>query len=271
MVGEISVLLPVLNERDNLKFLVPELISNLRHTVDRFEVVVIDDSSDDGTAELIKDLGQAEPELRYISREGRTRSLPESILDGVKAASFEFVAWMDADGSMRPRDLQHLLSATTDLDMTDTVVVGSRFVPGGGFKGVVEVGRTPLRQIIRNIRQSNDSLLAVALSGVLHYYLWISMQRCCRDLASGFIVMGRSRALEIGIAGDYGDYCPRLIFLAHLRGMSIVEVPYVIQLRVHGSSKTGATVKQLIRRGVPYLSAPWSARRDFRQARSYAE
>lgn len=270
MVGEVSVLLPVLNERENLEFLVPELISSLRDVVDRFEVVVIDDSSDDGTAELMDGLRRAEPALRYISREGRPRSLPDSILDGVDAASFEFVAWMDADGSMRPSDLQHLLSATTDLDMTNAVVVGSRFVPGGGFKGVVEVGKTPLRHIIRNIRQSNDSLLAVALSGLLHYYLWISMQRCCRDLASGFIVMSRSRAREIGITGGYGDYCPRLIFLAHLTGMTIVEVPYVIQLRVHGSSKTGATIKQLVRRGMPYLTTPWSTRRELRKALPHA-
>ncbi|NCW49333.1 MAG: glycosyltransferase, partial [Actinobacteria bacterium] len=101
MVGEVSVLLPVLNERENLEFLVPELISSLRDVVDRFEVVVIDDSSDDGTAELMDGLRRTEPALRYISREGRPRSLPDSILDGVDAASFEFVAWMDADGSMR--------------------------------------------------------------------------------------------------------------------------------------------------------------------------
>ena len=126
-----------------------------------------------------------------------------------------------------------------------------------------------LRHIITNIRQSNDSLLAVALSGLLHYYLWISMQCCCRDLASGFIVMSRSRAREIGIIGDYGDYCPRLIFLAHLKGLTIVEVPYVIQLRVHGASKTGATTKQLIRRGLPYLLTPWSTRREFRRARPH--
>jgi hypothetical protein len=169
---------------------------------------------------------------------------------------------------MRATDLTALLAAITNVSMSDTVVVGSRFVPGGGFKGVVEVGRTPVRQIVRNIRESNDSLLAVTLSGLLHYYLWISMQRCCRDLASGFIVMSRSRAREIGIIGDYGDYCPRLAFLAHLKGMRILEVPYVIQLRVHGTSKTGETFKQLIRRGTPYLRTPWSTRREFRRMRA---
>lgn len=264
VISEVSVVLPVLNERDNLRFLIPDLTSMLRLIADRFEVIVIDDSSDDGTSELMRDLSCSEPALRYISRKGRARSLPDSIRVGIEAAGFEMVAWMDADGSMRATDLRVLLSATADVDMTDTVVVGSRFVPGGGFKGVVEVGNTPLRQVVKNIRESNDSLLAVALSAVLHYYLWISMRRCCRDLASGFIVMNRARAREVGIAGNYGDYCPRLIFLAHLTGLKVLEVPYVIKLRMHGTSKTGANVKQLIQRGLPYVLTPWTTRREFK-------
>lgn len=261
---QLSIVLPVLNERDNLAELIPELIEHLSPVVPTVEVIVVDDSSTDGTDALLTDLGARDPRIRYISRAGREPSLPASIEEGIVAARSPHVAWLDADGSMPAESLVQLVgSYRASLD-PDPVVVGSRFVRGGGFKGVETVGETTWWQAMRNIRESNDSVAAVVLSRILNRYLWLVLGRCCRDLASGFVVIGRDTALELGIRGSYGDYCVRFLYLAHRSRRPIIEVPYVCLVRRHGSSKTGTTLLGLIKRGLPYVTLPFRVRRTTR-------
>lgn len=256
----LSVILPVLNERDNLAELIPELISSLQTKVNELEVIVVDDSSTDGTSELVQLLASQDRRVRLISRVGKPASLPQSIEDGVLNASHPHVAWMDADGSMPPDALCDLVDRFRAAEVPAPIVVGSRFVAGGGFKGVEVVGKTSMMQVIRNLKNSNDSLSAVILSRVLNRYLWLGLNRCCRDLASGFIVAGKQDVTRIGLRGSYGDYCVRFIFLAHRAGMPIIEVPYVCQVRRHGYSKTGTTLLGLLQRGLPYVMLPFRVR-----------
>lgn len=259
--SQLSVVLPVLNERDNLAELIPELLSALSPVLEAVEIIVVDDSSADGTDLLLADLTSRDARIRYISRVGQPASLPESLSDGVRAASFVHVAWMDADGSMPPASLVDLVEAYRSSTDIDPVVVGSRFITGGGFKGVETVGETSVVQVMRNLRNSNDSLSAVLLSRVLNRYLWLLLGRCCRDLASGFIVSSKENVVKIGLSGSYGDYCVRFIYLAHRRGKRIVEVPYVCQVRRHGYSKTGTTLWGLVKRGAPYVALPINVRK----------
>jgi glycosyltransferase involved in cell wall biosynthesis len=181
--AQLSVVLPVLNERDNLAELIPELCSALSPVLEGLEIIVVDDSSTDGTDLLLADLASRDARVRYISRKGLPASLPESLTDGVRAASFDHVAWMDADGSMPPESLVDLVRAYRSSSEINPTVVGSRFITGGGFKGIETVGETSVLQVIRNLRNSNDSLSAVLLSRVLNGYLWLLLGRCCRDLA----------------------------------------------------------------------------------------
>jgi dolichol-phosphate mannosyltransferase len=263
--AQLSVVLPVLNERDNLAELIPELCSALSPVLEGLEIIVVDDSSTDGTDLLLADLASRDARVRYISRKGLPASLPESLTDGVRAASFDHVAWMDADGSMPPDSLVDLVRAYRSSSEINPIVVGSRFIKGGGFKGVETVGETSVLQVIRNLRNSNDSLSAVLLSRVLNGCLWLLLGRCCRDLASGFVIASKEGVLNIGLRGSYGDYCVRFIYLAHRRGNRIVEVPYVCQVRRHGYSKTGTTLWGLIKRGAPYVILPLSVRRANRK------
>jgi len=262
--NRLSVVLPVLNERDNLAELIPELCDALAPVLNDFEVIVVDDSSTDGTDHLMSELSRKDGRIRFLKRDGRPRSLPHSIEEGVRAAKFEYVAWMDADGSMPALSLANLITSYRTSTEQDVIVVGSRFVKGGGFKGIETVGETSVWQVIKNLRSSNDSLSAVFLSRILNRYLWITLDRCCRDLASGFIVTRKETVTRIGLRGSYGDYCVRFIYLAHKAKLPVVEVPYVCQVRRHGYSKTGTTLYGLVKRGIPYVWLPFQIFRSSR-------
>lgn len=260
----LSVVLPVLNERENLTELIPELCDVLMTVLNDFEILVVDDSSTDGTELLMSELSNKDMRIRYLQRHGRPRSLPNSIEEGVRASKFDHVAWMDADGSMPALSLADLIASYRESDERNPIVVGSRFVEGGGFKGIETVGETSLWQVVRNLRASNDSLSAVFLSRILNRYLWLVLDRCCLDLASGFVVAKKETVTDIGLRGSYGDYCVRFIYLAHRAELPIIEIPYVCQVRRHGHSKTGTTLLGLIKRGIPYVWLPFRILRSRR-------
>lgn len=258
-IQSLSVVLPVINERDNLATLIPEIVDVLRSLNLRYEVIVADDGSTDGTKELLAELAVNDPTIRYLDRTGQPRSLPQSILDGVSSASYEHVLWMDADGSMPPSLFPKLIHVTESATQP-VVVVGSRFVTGGGFKGVEVVGETSWLQIYRNIQDSNDSLAAVVLSRILNRYLWLTLERCCRDLATGFVLAERNLVLRHGLHGSYGDYCVRFLYGVHRGGHKIIEVPFINEVRRHGESKTGSNLWDYFRRGLPYVVLPMQLR-----------
>lgn len=257
LINGVSIVLPVVNERLNLEILIPELLRVCDVLGIQIEVIVSDDSSDDGTYEFVESYNSSDSRVRLIDRSGQPRSLPESINDGVLNSNFEYVLWMDADGSMPPSVIVDLIASFENCVFNgETIVVGSRFVKGGGFKGSDGTGKTHLLQARRNLRATNDSFVAMILSRILNRYLWITLARCCKDPASGFILARRTFLLSNRLAGSYGDYCPRLLFAANKQGVQIIEVPYICLPRQFGVSKTGVTFRQLIKRGLPYATLP---------------
>jgi dolichol-phosphate mannosyltransferase len=266
----LSLILPVLDERENLEVLIPRLIESLSACTHEFEILVVDDSSMDGTPDFVEAFGLLEPRVKLVRRISSVPSLPQSLLLGVREARFGNVAWMDADNSMPPESLEILINTYSSDSGSDSgsrlIVVGSRFVGGGGFKGVEIVGETGIITALKNVRDSNDSVAAVILSRLLNWYLWLFLGRFCRDLASGFIVTSKECVLEFGLVGAYGDYCARFLYRAHLTGVVVREVPYVCQVRAYGESKTGTNLIQLVLRGLPYVLLPWRIRcRKFTQ------
>ncbi len=260
-IDAISIVLPVINERPNLEILIPELLRVCDDLGIQSEVIVADDGSDDGTSHFIESYNSSDSRVRIIDRSGLFRSLPESINDGVLNSNFEYVLWMDADGSMPPSVLSDLITSFETYGLRgETIVVGSRFVKGGGFKGSDGSGKTRLLQAHRNLRTTNDSFVAMILSRILNRYLWIMLGRCCKDPASGFVLARRSFLLDNKLVGSYGDYCPRLLFSAKKQNVQIIEVPYICLPRQFGVSKTGVTLPQLIKRGLPYVTLPYRIR-----------
>lgn len=128
---ELTVVVPTLNERDNIGMLV-DLLDTALDTVN-WEVIFVDDDSADGTAERVRELGRRDRRVRCLQRLGR-RGLATACIEGALAASAPYIAVMDADmqhdEKLLPQMLAILKSEPVDL------VVGSRYVAGGGIGGL---------------------------------------------------------------------------------------------------------------------------------------
>ena len=259
--NSLTVILPVFNERANLEFLIPQILSWASTThAPKVSVLVVDDGSTDGSGDFVKMISTQDSRVALIEREG-IASLPNSIWDGVNGCDTDFVAWLDADGSMPISHLEQMWISSR-ADAYD-LVIGSRFVNGGGFKGMNEVGKTTPFQFARNLKDSEDSFLAVILSRGLNYFLRLVLPCGVRDLTSGFILVDRLILLETKIEGSYGDYCPSLIYELARKNIKTLELGYVCLPRRFGTSKTGASLVDYIRRGLPYISRSIKTRLHF--------
>src|SRR6516162_5430275 len=124
----LSIIIPTLNERENVEPLLASLAAALPYTA--WEAIFVDDDSQDGTAEYVRDLARRNPRVRCLQRIGR-RGLATACIEGVLASASPYVAVIDADLQHDERLLPQMLTAL-DSDAAD-LVIGSRYVPGGGF------------------------------------------------------------------------------------------------------------------------------------------
>ena len=125
----VSIILPTINEGENLMTLIPNIETELKNTkIQSYEIIVVDDGSTDNTKEIIKDLNKKNRKIFLIERT-KEPSLPKSIYEGIIAADFDYVLWLDADGSMPPKDVANLVQE--QINNPNDVIIGSRFVEGG--------------------------------------------------------------------------------------------------------------------------------------------
>ena len=186
----------------------------------------------------MRDYAASHPDRR-VRLELRTsdHGLTKSIAHGVRAATGEVVVWMDCDLSHPASVIPSLLQG---LDEGYDLVVASRFVSGGSFK--------------KGTDGTQDSMLAVALSRLMNYTVQFFLDHRFKDYTSGFIAVKRAIVVDLGLHGDYGEYFIDLMFRAMRAGYLVLEIPFVNLPRLHGSSKTGTSLTQFIRRGRGYLT-----------------
>jgi dolichol-phosphate mannosyltransferase len=125
-VPRILISLATYNERDNLG----PLVQGIHKELPTANVLVIDDNSPDGTGQLADDMAAADSRVRVIHRSGKL-GLGTAILAGMRHAmeqDYDFLINMDADFSHHPR---YLPAIVTGMDHND-VMIGSRYIPGGG-------------------------------------------------------------------------------------------------------------------------------------------
>lgn len=206
---DVSLILPTYNERACLEKLherIDGALSPYRH-----EVIVVDDSSPDGTSDLVRELGKNAP-YRVISRPPHS-GLSSAVLDGCQAATGTVVVVMDADGSHPPEQLAALIEPVRSGDAE--FALGSRRVPGGSDEGL-----SPDRQMVSWIA----TVLTRPLTNV-------------HDPMSGFFAV-RREVLGRGTLNPTG-FKIALEILTKCHPAPVVEVPFRFGARLAGESKLG--------------------------------
>ncbi|MDB3983826.1 glycosyltransferase [Acidimicrobiia bacterium] len=248
----LSIILPTINEADNLKILIPEIIKSLKNVenVD-FEIIVSDDGSSDNTKELLL-LLNLEHKNVHLHERTSAPSLPMSIWDGIEQSKNDYVLWMDADGSMPAKTVKELVLLLKDNP--ESVIVGSRFVDGGAYKGIVELEDKSMLKAILNVYKSNDTVLGMILSNLFNKLLRFIFSSKVHDITSGFIVGKKDYfSIESFNKVSYGEYFILVIADLISSDINIIEKGYVCETRKYGSSKTATSLLQLVNRGYPYI------------------
>ena len=220
---DVSVVAPVFNERDNLEPLVHELLAVLRPSQYPFEIVLVDDGSQDGSAEAIGALAAANPEVRGVhfrANCGQTAAFDA----GFKHARGAIVVTIDADLQNDPRDIPALLRALEGHD----AAVGFR---AERRDGMLRRFSSRLANAVRNRLSGDDiidtgcSLKAFRVDALREIKLWNGMHR----------------------------FLPTLI---RLEGRSVVQVPVNHRPRLTGTSKYGVW-NRVFRSSTDLLAVRW--------------
>ncbi len=256
---ELSVILPTLNEAKNLEILIPGIIRNLNSIENlNYEIIIVDDGSSDNTFDLLTNTN-FDGDVKLIQRQ-EPPSLPLSIFTGIEKSKFINVAWMDADGSMPPEVLRDMVKLNSNNK--SSVIIGSRFIEGGGYKGIKELGKSSIFSAIKNVYQSKDSVLGMLVSTLFNIFLIKILNVSVKDITSGFIV-GRKEYFKKAIFknADYGDYFIYLVSDLTISNIDIIELGYICETRIYGESKTSTNILQLVKRGIPYIKAANNCRK----------
>jgi dolichol-phosphate mannosyltransferase len=213
------VLVPTYNERDNLRPLVTALLS-----IDGLKVLVIDDNSPDGTADVGDALAAASAGRVTVMRRSGLRGLGRSYIDGMAAAlrtDATHICQMDADFSHDPAELPRLLDASADADL----VIGSRYIPGGALR------HWPAHRVM--------------LSTFANWYVRAITRLPVHDCTSGFRCWTRTLLTRLPldrIVSDGYAFQVEMAWEAHTTGGRIVEVPITFVERREGQSKMSGRV-----------------------------
>lgn len=213
------VIIPTYNERANLSKLLPAILRDLP-----CDVLVVDDNSPDGTAELVEDIASRFIKRVFLIRREAKLGLGTAYLAGFRWAldhGYDLICEMDADFSHHPAQVPELINAAVDADL----VLGSRYVQGGGT-----ANWSPFRQ-------------AISKGGSIYARLVLALPY--RDLTGGFKCFRRSvlETLDLDTVHSTGyAFQIELTFRAHRAGYRIVEVPIQFEERRAGQSKMSARI-----------------------------
>ncbi|MGH2686978.1 MAG: glycosyltransferase, partial [Actinomycetota bacterium] len=212
--ARVSVVLPTFNEYDTVE----EVITRVLSASERIDVMVVDDSSPDGTGAVVQKVSDREPRVTLVERPEKG-GLASAYVDGFVLSidrGYDVVVEMDADLSHQPEELPNLIEGTKRHHL----VIGSRYVPGG--------------------RVRNWSLFRRVLSRGGNLYVRLLLGIPITDSTSGYRAY-RTEALRELITHQvrsegYG-FQIELAYRAWRRGMAVGEVPITFEERRHGQSK----------------------------------
>lgn len=212
--GEALLVVPTYNERANLQ----DLVTRFFAAVPRCHLLVVDDESPDGTAELCSELQRLHPGLHLLRRKG-PRGLGRAYIAGLRYGldhGYDVIGTMDADLSHNPEHLKAMLP----LSRTHDVVVGSRYIRDGGT--------------------INWRIRRILLSWLANRFAASLLRIPAHDMTSGYRLYRRQALERIPfeeITSNGYSFLVEMLYRLHRQGCTIAESPIVFYDRTLGESK----------------------------------
>jgi len=207
--SKVSIIIPTYNEAENIKKLIPLIKEKLSNH--NFEIIVVDDNSPDGTAEVVESLRYKYNNIKILKRPGKV-GLASAVVDGLRLAEGDIIAVMDADLQHPPDLLPKMLEK---IESGYDLVIASRYVSGGGNK----------TNLVRRILSRG----AIVLARIL-------LPRCrkIKDPVSGFFMIKRDKLPE-----SFTPLGFKILLDIILNGKwrNVYEIPYEFKARKEGGSK----------------------------------
>lgn len=215
------VIIPTYNEKENIR----SIVAAVKELPVPFDILVIDDGSPDGTADIVRDMQVEIPGLYLEERQGKL-GLGTAYIHGFRWALshfYDFIYEMDADFSHNPVDLVRMAEILS-TDQSD-VVVGSRYVSGGG------VVNWPRKRLW--------------LSKTASVYVRLITQLPVHDVTAGFVGYQRKvlEALDLDKIRFVGySFQIEMKFASWTSGFRISEIPITFKDRELGKSKMSTNI-----------------------------
>ena len=213
------VIVPTFNERENLPLLVDALMN-----YPNVSLLVVDDASPDRTGDVADALARQHPNRIDVMHRTERPGLGRSYIDGIRRAierPVDVICQMDADLSHDPRHLPDLIAVTSRAD----VVLGSRYIPGGG------IVNWPTRRRV----------LSRFANGYVRFITRLSVHDC----TSGYRCWRRATLASLPLdrfRSDGYSFLVEMLYVAQRRGSRIAEVPITFVERRQGQSKMSTRV-----------------------------
>lgn len=219
------VIIPTYNEKQNIEAIISAVFSLNQD----FHILVVDDSSPDGTADIVKNIQSQYPNQLHLSTRKTKDGLGKAYLHGFEWAlrnNYDYIFEMDADFSHNPKDLPRLFEACETSDMS----IGSRYCKG------VNVVNWPMSRV----------LLSFFASKYVRFILGIPIH----DTTAGFVCFSKKTLETIGLdkvkLKGYG-FQIEMKYRAYKKGLKITEIPIIFTDRTQGESKmSGNIIKEAI-------------------------
>jgi glycosyltransferase involved in cell wall biosynthesis len=213
---EISAVMPAFNEEANLEQSVGRMVVALKEQARAFEIIVVDDGSQDGTAAVLERLKAIHPSLRVV-RHPANRGYGAALRSGFDAARYPWVFLMDADNQFDPADVVALLAQAADADL----VAGYR-------------------------KQRKDPLPRRVNAWAFFTLVTILFGRLARDVNCAFKLMRRDLLVRMELHSEGALINTEVFVLARQLHARVVEVPIQHYPRTSGR-QTGANLRVVVR------------------------
>ena len=233
---KLAIVIPTYNEAETIPSLISELFEKIKQLVEKLDILIIDDSSPDGTADIVRELGTKYEKITVIQRPkkmGLGAAYKEGFRHVLEKLDSELVLQMDADHSHQPSEIPNMLEKIKNFDF----LIASRHVEGSDVIGW-GIGRKATHSIAGAIAR-------------------ICAKIEIKDSTSGFRMFKKKTLEKVNFNKIRSDgFAFQIEVLHQLKqlGMKGLEVPTVFVNRTEGSSKMGSSeMMQFITMCISYI------------------